>query len=107
MDSGVDRRKPRAYQVSSSVTAKQTASESKLQPQLNGAAASGTNHRIGGGHVGSGAGTAERTARGIVVRPPVLPAKRIGKVGMIEEVEEFHAELSGITLTQFPVLGHG
>ena len=34
----------------------------------------------------------------------VLSTERVGEVGMIEQVEELHAELGGETLTKFPIL---
>src|ERR1700691_2995120 len=79
--------------------------ERNLQTQLHGAAAAGTDNRVGGSHVRRGAATAERLHRRIVQPEPVLPAVGIRKVRMIENVEELGAELGADFFAEMPVLG--
>src|SRR6266404_79940 len=81
--------------------------EREFQTQLNGSSASRTDDRVGGRDVGCRTAATEATRRGIVVRITILSTKRIGKVGMIENIEELRAELSTEALAKFPVLGNG
>src|SRR5580658_550891 len=79
----------------------------KLQSQLNGPTATGSNHGIGSGYVRGGASAAEYSSgsrRWIVVGPAVLAAKGIGKIGMIKNVEKFRAELRAESFRKFPGL---
>src|SRR5579872_3488215 len=78
--------------------------ERKFQTQLHRPAAAGTNHRIGRGHVGRGAATAERLHGRIIQSEPVLSAIGIREVRVIENVEELGAELGMDSLTEMPVL---
>lgn len=39
--------------------------------------------------------------------PAILPAERIGEIGMVQEVEELGAELRAEALRKLPVLSHG
>src|SRR5579863_1409551 len=81
----------------------------KLQTQLDGPAATGTNHRIGRRYVRRGASAAEYSSgsRGwIVVGPTVLAAKGIGKIGMVKNVEKFRAELGAESFCIFPGRSH-
>src|SRR5215831_19317023 len=79
--------------------------KSELQTQLSRTAAAGTNHGIGGGNVGRRTTTAKRARRGIVVRETILSSKGVGKIGMIEDVEELSPELRTQTFAELPVLG--
>ena len=38
------------------------------------------------------------------MRPTILSSERIGKIGMVEDVEELGPELRADTLSEFPVL---
>ena len=40
------------------------------------------------------------------MRPPILTSKRIGEVGMIEDVEELGTELRAEALSKLPILGY-
>src|ERR1700722_11929422 len=81
--------------------------EREFQSKLYGAAAAGANHRVGGRNVWSGAGAAEPAGsghRGVVVTPTVLSPKGIGKIRMIEQIEEFRAELHADALAKLKIL---
>src|SRR5580704_3460085 len=70
--------------------------ENKFQAELHGAASAGADYRIRGGYVRCRAGAAETAGarnRRIVVPPAVLAAERVGKIRMVEDIEEFRAEL--------------
>src|SRR5208337_121074 len=79
-------------------------SENKLQAELNRARASRTHGRVGGGDVGSGTTAAEATRGRIIEAETILPAIRIGEVGMVENVEELSPELGAEALAKMPVL---
>ena len=87
--------------------------EGELHPELNVAAASRTDERIAGGHVGCGTPAAERAGSphvigstggaAIAIRRPV----GIGDDGLIEDVKELDAELSVVPLLEGEVLEYG
>src|SRR6266478_3424105 len=79
----------------------------ELQTKLNRTAAAGANYRVRGGHIRGRARTTERPTRGVIMGPSILSAERVGEVRMIEDVEEFYAELSSELLAPLEVLGHG
>src|SRR5580698_7113052 len=81
--------------------------ERELQTQLYRSASTGTDNRVRGGYVRCCASASERTSRGIIVGESVLPTEWIGKVGMVENVEELRAELCTETLAELQVLGYG
>src|SRR5271166_18229 len=83
--------------------------ERKLQAKLNGATAAGTDDRVRGGHVRCRAGTTKASRAGhgrIVVPPTVLPSIGIREVRVVEDVEEFAAELQIVALANRPVFHH-
>ena len=84
-------------------------SENQLQSQLNRAASARSENRIAGSYVRRRATAAETCAqhRWIIHAKAVLPAEWICESRMIEDVEEFGAELRGETLAEFPILRHG
>src|ERR1039458_7568572 len=79
-------------------------SENKLQAELHRARASRTHGRVGGGHVGSGTTASEARRGRIIEAETILPAIRIGEVGMVENVEELRPELGAEALAKVPVL---
>src|SRR5580658_8992570 len=81
-------------------------SEENLQRELNRTRASGTYGRVRSGDVGSGTTASEASRRGIIETKTVLSTVWIGKVGMIENVEELSAELGAVALAKVPVLCH-
>src|ERR1019366_4418706 len=80
-------------------------SENKLQAELHRTRASRTHGRVGGGDVRSGTAAAEATHGRIIEAETILPAIRIGEVGMVENVEELRPELGVEALAEMPVLG--
>jgi hypothetical protein len=82
--------------------------EEELQPQLEVASSAGTEHRVLSGLVRRGATAAHSIADGrIVLCVAIGPAVGIGKVWMVEDVEELDAELRLETFSQLPVLLDG
>src|SRR5579864_294088 len=83
-----------------------TRSEHQLQTQLDRAAASRSNDRIGCGPIGRGTTAAKAGAenRGIVHAKSVLSTERICEVRMVENVEELGSELGSEALLQPPAL---
>src|ERR1039458_6270647 len=79
-------------------------SENKLQAELHRTRASRTHGRVGGGDVRSGTAAAEATHGRIIEAETILPAIRIGEVGMVENVEELRPELGAEALAKVPVL---
>src|ERR1700684_2331370 len=84
------------------------ASEKKFQPELIRASPAGTQHRVGSGDVWRCASATEsRTKHGRIVHSKsILPAKRIRKIRMVQNVKEFHAELNAKSFFELPILGH-
>src|ERR1700686_1299304 len=80
--------------------------KNKLQTKLYGATAARTDHRVGSSDVGSGASTPEARRGRIVEAETILAAIWIGKIRMIENVEELRAELSAEALAEMEVLRH-
>src|SRR5271169_3017646 len=83
--------------------------ESEFYSQLNCATAARTDDGVRSRHVGSSAGATKAPGTGhgrIVVAPSVLSAKGIREIGMVEEIEEFPAELKSISLAKCPVFHH-
>src|ERR1700728_1923129 len=78
----------------------------ELQSQLDGAASAGADHRVRRGYVRCGTAAAEGLHRRIVQTESILAAVRIGKVGMVENVEELGAELGAEFFPEVPVLGN-
>src|ERR1700687_863788 len=81
--------------------------ENELQAQLHGATAARPDDGIGGGYVRRGTLATERAGRRIVLTKTILSTVGIGKVGMVEDVEEFGAELHAEPFREMPVLGDG
>src|SRR2546422_4435288 len=81
--------------------------EEQLQAQLNCAAASRPDDGVGGRPVGCDTATAEPEAYGrIVVAVAILSSVRIGKVGMIKNIEKLGSKLGAEPFPEFPGLGH-
>src|SRR5580693_205048 len=79
-------------------------SEQKLQSQLNSTVAAGADDRVGGGHIWSGASATEVSGGRIIETETILAAIGIGKVGMVENVEELRPELGPKPFPKLPVL---
>src|SRR5271165_5007665 len=80
-------------------------SENELQTELNVAGAAGSDHRVGHGDVGRGAGAAERIGYGrIDLKERGIHSIRIGEGGMVEDVEELDAKLRAQSFLDGPVL---
>src|ERR1700728_2839917 len=80
--------------------------EGNFKSQLDRAGPTGTHGGIGSRYVWRSASATKVWSAGIVQPEAVLSAIRIGKVWMIENVEELGAELSMQPLAKVPVLGH-
>src|SRR5580704_13290184 len=83
---------------------KTPSSEQKLQSQLNCAAATRADDRVGSGHIRSGASAAEVSGGRIIETETILSAVGISKVRMVENVEELRPELSVKPFPKLPVL---
>src|SRR5271166_4487155 len=82
-------------------------SEKKLQAQLNRARATGTDDGVGSGDIWSSATATKASGRGIVKTEAILSAVWIGKVRMVENVEELRPELGVEPFPEMPILGQG
>src|ERR1700723_177622 len=81
--------------------------EQQFQTELDGARAARSHHGIGRSHIRRGASAAEcRRNRRIVLPKAILTAVWIGKVRMVQQIEELYAELGAQALSQPPVLSH-
>ena len=79
----------------------------QLQAQLDGAGASRTHGGIGSRDVRRGTLAAESSRRsGVVLPVAVLSAIGIGKIRMIQDVEELSTELGAEPFPEVPVLGY-
>src|SRR3984893_10357580 len=99
---------PKHFPTMRAIAIRRSGLEDELQRKLDGAAAPRTNDGVGTRSVrGFAAATESARRRRIVESQAILAPKGIGKVGMIEEVEDLGAELRCQAFLELEILGNG